>query len=79
MALRRRRQAAPLWSKASGWTRLEDVGGGKTRVHFRKTYEVFNPIMRVLFEKRVHDFISKDNDVQIEAGLKEALRKAHEG
>jgi hypothetical protein len=27
----------------------------------------------------VHDFISKDNDVQIEAGLKEALRKAHEG
>jgi hypothetical protein len=69
----------PLWSKASGWTRLEDVGNGQTRVHFRETYEVFNPIMRVLFEKRVHDFISKDNDVQIEAGLREALRKAHEG
>jgi len=69
----------PLWSRASGWTRLEDVGGGRTRVHFRETYEVFNPIMRVLFEERVHRFISKDNDVQIEAGLVEALRKAHEG
>jgi hypothetical protein len=61
-----------------GWTRLEDVGGGKPRVHFRETYEVFNPIMRVLLEKRVHDFISKDNDAQIEAGLVEALRKAHQ-
>ena len=25
----------PLWSKASGWTRLEDLGEGKTRVYFR--------------------------------------------
>ncbi len=33
----------PLWSRASGGTRLEDLGGGRTRVHFRETYEVFNP------------------------------------
>ncbi|HEX4244314.1 MAG TPA: hypothetical protein VHY77_02015, partial [Acidimicrobiales bacterium] len=68
----------PLWSKASGWTRLEDLGGGKTRVYFRETYDVFNPLMRVLLEKRVHDFISKDNDRLIEASLHASLRKLHE-
>jgi hypothetical protein len=67
----------PLWSKASGWTRLEDLGEGKTRVYFRETYEVFNPLVRVLLEKRVHDFISKDNDRLIEASLHASLRKLH--
>jgi hypothetical protein len=67
----------PLWSKASGWTRLEDVGGGKTRVYFRETYDVFNPILRVLLEARVHRFISRDNDKHIENGIVEALRKLH--
>ena len=65
----------PLWSRASGWTRLEDLGGGRTRVHFRETYEVFNPVMRVLLEKRVHDFISKGNDELIEASVVSALEE----
>jgi hypothetical protein len=65
----------PLWSKASGLTRLEDLGDGRTRVYFRETYEVFNPLMRVLFEKRVHQFISKDNDRLIEASLVRTLKK----
>jgi hypothetical protein len=69
----------PLWSKASGLTRLEDLGDGKTRVHFRETYEVFNPLMRALFEKRVHHFISKDNDELIEASLVGTLKKLHGG
>jgi hypothetical protein len=68
----------PLWSKASGWTRLEDVGDGKTRVYFRETYEVFNPLMRALFEKRVHHFISDGNDKLIEASLVRSLKKLHE-
>jgi hypothetical protein len=57
----------PLWSRATGWTRLEDLGGGRTRVHFAEEYEAFNPIMRVLFEKRVHDAISRDNDTILAA------------
>jgi hypothetical protein len=61
----------PLWSKASGWTRLEDLGGGQTRVHFRETYHAFNPVLRVLFERRVHQAISKSND--------DTLAKAVEG
>jgi len=68
----------PLWSRASGWTRLEDLDGGRTRVHFRETYEVFNPVMRALLEKRVHDFISKGNDALIEASVVRALAKLHE-
>jgi hypothetical protein len=46
-------------------------------VYFRETYDVFNPLMRVLLEKRVHDFISKDNDRLIEASLRASLRKLH--
>jgi hypothetical protein len=68
----------PLWSKAAGWTRLEDLGDGRTRVHFRETYEAFNPFMRALLEKRVHDFISKDNDTMIEAAIARALRRHRE-
>ncbi len=65
----------PLWSRAEGWTRLEDLGGGRCRVHFRETYYAFNPVMRFLFEKTVHDFISKDNDKQIQAAVNEGLRQ----
>jgi hypothetical protein len=68
----------PLWSKASGWTRLEDLSGGKTRVYFHETYEAFNPVMRALLEKRVHHFISKDNDRLIEASIVASLRRLHE-
>ena len=67
----------PLWSKASGGTRLEDLGGGRTRVHFRETYEVFNPVMRLLLERRVHRFISEGNDKLIEASIVRALAALH--
>jgi hypothetical protein len=67
----------PLWSRASGLTRLEDLGGGRTRIHFRETYEAFNPVMRLLLERRVHHFISKDNDKLIEASIVRSLAKLH--
>jgi hypothetical protein len=73
----------PLWSRASGWTRLEDLGDGRTRVHFRETYEAFNPILRFFLERAVHRYISKDNDKHIKAAIdrgldmmREAKRKA---
>ena len=68
----------PLWSKASGWTRIEDLGEGKTRVHFRETYDAFNPVIRALLERRVHRFISKDNDKLIEAMVVQTLRRRRE-
>jgi hypothetical protein len=68
----------PLWSTASGFTRLEDLGQGRTRLHFRETYHAFNPVLRVLFEARVHRAISRSNDEtlasMINAGL-ETLRR----
>jgi hypothetical protein len=63
----------PLWSRATGWTRLEDLGRGRTRVHFRETYEAFNPILRALFERRVHDFISKDNDRIMKSAIEKGI------
>ena len=63
----------PLWSHATGWTRLEPIADGRTRAHFTEEYEAFNPIMRVLFEKRVHEGLSRDNDTILAAlngGLK---------
>jgi len=71
----------PLWSEATGWHRLEELGDGRTRVHFGETYHAFNPILRVVFERRVHRFISKDNDrlvrVAIERGV--AARRSRSG
>jgi hypothetical protein len=58
----------PLWSRATGRTRLEDLGGGRTRVHFRETYETFNPWMRrVGLERYVHRRLSRDNDTILSA------------
>ena len=63
----------PLWSRAEGHTRLEDLGDGRTRVHFVESYEAFNPVMRVLFERAVHNRLSRDNDsilAAIEGGVR---------
>jgi len=64
----------PLLSEAVGHTRLEDLGDGRTRVHFSETYHVFNPLLRALLEKRVHAFISKDNDRLIKQSLETGVK-----
>jgi hypothetical protein len=63
----------PLWSRAEGEHRLEPLPNGRTRVHFVERYHVFNPLMRVLLERRVHQFISKDNDTMVRDGIVKAL------
>jgi len=63
----------PLWSRAEGEHRLEPLEDGRTRVHFMERYHVFNPVMRFLLERRVHRFISKDNDQKIKAGIEHGL------
>ena len=64
----------PLWSQALGWQRYEDLGDGTTKVTFHEEYHCFNPIMRALLEKRVHHFISKDNDRIVKASIEGALK-----
>ncbi|MET0805287.1 MAG: SRPBCC family protein [Acidimicrobiales bacterium] len=52
----------PLWSKAEGWHTLEPLDDGAgTRLTFVERYHAHNPVLRVLFEARVHRFISRDN------------------
>lgn len=68
----------PLWSRAEGWTQLEDLDGGRTRVHFRETYHAFNPVARALLERRVHRFLSRNNDRMIAAAVNEGVRRLRE-
>ena len=65
----------PLWSKAEGRTELEDLGDGRTRIHFTETYHAFNPVLRVLLERRVHRYISKDNDRLITSAVNDGIRR----
>jgi hypothetical protein len=63
----------PLWSKATGWHRLEDLGDGRTRVHFGETYYAFNPVLRLLLQGYVHRFISRDNDRLVQSAVEHAV------
>ena len=63
----------PLWSKATGWHRLEDLGGGRTRVHFGETYYAFNPVLRLLLQDYVHRFISRDNDRLVQTAVEQSV------
>jgi len=65
----------PLWSRAEGRTELEDLAGGRTRIHFTETYHAFNPVVRALLERRVHRFISRDNDRLITSAVNEGVRR----
>jgi hypothetical protein len=65
----------PLWSRASGWHRLEDLGDGRTRVEFGETYHAFNPVMRFLLEGYVHRFISKDNDRLVKSAVEQGVAR----
>jgi hypothetical protein len=65
----------PLWSKAEGHTRLEGLDHGRTRIHFSESYHAFNPVLRVLLEKRVHEFISRDNDTLITNAVNSGLER----
>ena len=64
----------PLWSRAEGWHRLEDLGDGRTRLTFGESYLVFNPLLRATLARRVHNFISRDNDRLIMTALERCGR-----
>ena len=63
----------PLWSRAEGCHRFEDLGDGRTRVTFEETYHAFNPIVRRLLERRVHRAISADNDRLVKAAIEQSV------
>jgi Polyketide cyclase / dehydrase and lipid transport len=52
----------PPWSVAEGSHSLQPLDGGeRTRLTFVETFHIPNPVMRWLFERRVHRFISAQN------------------
>lgn len=69
----------PLKSRAEGFTRLEPLADGRTRIHFKEKYWAWKPWMRIVgLERYVHHKISKDNDTilaAIEGGIRWMRRK----
>jgi len=63
----------PLWSKATGYHRVEAIGDGRSRVEFGETYHAFNPVLRALLEGYVHRFISKDNDKTVRSAIEQGV------
>ncbi len=61
--------AKPLWSRAEGYHQLEEQPDGTTHLTFHETYHAYNPVVRFLFERRVHDKISTDNMATYEHAL----------
>ncbi len=60
----------PLWSDAEGWHHLEPLDDGeRTRLTFVETYHAHNRLSRMLFEARVHRYISRDNVATYESLL----------
>jgi hypothetical protein len=64
----------PLWSKASGYARLEALPDHRTRIHCSETYHVFNPILRFLLEKKLHIAIAKDSRRKLRIAIEQGLR-----
>jgi hypothetical protein len=64
----------PLWSKAAGFTKLSDLGDGRTRIDFEERYHAFNPVLRSLFERRVHQAISRSNDSTMASAISAGVR-----
>lgn len=64
----------PPAAYAMGWIRLTDLGDGRTRVHFHEEYHMENRWLAWLLERRIHRFISRDNDKNVKGLIEEGLR-----
>jgi hypothetical protein len=62
----------PLWSRAEGYHELDEQSDGTTLLTFYETYHAHNPVLRALFEGRVHAKISADNTAIYEHALRYA-------
>ena len=61
----------PPWSIAEGWHSLEPLDHGtRTKLTFVETFHIPNPLVRMLFERRVHRFISAQNSRTYETVLR---------
>lgn len=65
----------PPHAKAAGWFRLEDLGDGRTRVHFHEQFDMENRLLAPILEKRVHRYISKDNDKNLQGMIQAGLAR----
>ena len=65
---------APPYATVKGWYRLEALPDGRTRVHLHEEYRLQSRWLAPLLEKRLHDFMLKDNDVQFKGMIEDGVR-----
>ena len=65
----------PPNATAAGWVKLEDLGDGRTRVHFHEQFAMERRWLAPLLERRIHRFISKDNDKNLQGMIENALAR----
>ena len=65
----------PPHATAAGWFRLEDLGDGRTRVHFHEQFDMENRLLAAFIERRLHRFISKDNDKNLQGMIETELAR----
>jgi hypothetical protein len=63
----------PPFAVSEGRQWLEDLGDGRTRVHFWERYEITNRLLRPILEGPVFRMISINNDKVIEEGIRMGL------
>jgi hypothetical protein len=64
----------PPFGVATGWTRLEDLGNGRTRLHFREQVDVHNPVVDLVIGRNLARSIARDNRTHYEQGIPVWLR-----
>lgn len=63
----------PPDATAMGSYRLDDIGDGQTRVSFHEEFHMERRLLAPLLERRVHRFISKDNDTFLKTLIERGL------
>ena len=65
---------APPYATVKGWFRLEALSDGRTRMNIHEEYTMRSRWLAPFLEKRVHDFMLKDNDVKFKGMIDDGLR-----
>jgi hypothetical protein len=64
----------PPAATAAGWYRLEDIGDGRTRVHFHEEYRMERRWLAWLIEAPIHRYLSRDNDINLKGIIEDGLK-----
>lgn len=71
---RYRAVTTPPFALAEGTQQLEALADGRTRITVTETYSIRNRLLRIALERRLHRFISHDNDRLLKSGVERGVK-----